>query len=108
MALGHKPWTQKRKGQILFPQQKALVWSCKLRAINLLPHRFTPFANGPDDTPEEILARIGSGKYALSGGNWDSISDAAKVSVFPVFLPPRHGDSATGILFVGLPEMPPI
>lgn len=25
-----------------------------------------------------ILARIGSGKYALSGGNWDSISDAAK------------------------------
>lgn len=42
--------------------------------------RFTPFANGPDDTPEEILARIGSGKYALSGGNWDSVSDAAKAS----------------------------
>lgn len=50
---------------------------------SMLPHRFTPFANGPDDTPEEILARIGSGKYALSGGNWDSISDAAKVSIFP-------------------------
>lgn len=45
----------------------------------LLLNRFTPFANGPDDTPEEILARIGSGKYALAGGNWDSISDAAKV-----------------------------
>lgn len=45
----------------------------------LLFNRFTPFANGPDDTPEEILARIGSGKYALTGGNWDSISDAAKV-----------------------------
>lgn len=42
--------------------------------------RFTPFANGPDDTPEEILARIGSGKYALTGGNWDSVSDTAKVS----------------------------
>lgn len=46
--------------------------------------RFTPFANGPDDTAEEILARIGSGEYALSGGNWDSISDAAKVSSGPV------------------------
>lgn len=43
-------------------------------------NRFTPFANGPDDTPEEILARIGSGKYALTGGNWDSVSDTAKVS----------------------------
>lgn len=42
---------------------------------------FTPFANGPDDTPEEILARIGSGKYALSGGNWDTVSDAAKVTL---------------------------
>lgn len=51
-----------------------------LMPITLSLHRFTPFANGPDDTPEEILARIGSGKYALSGGNWDSISDAAKVS----------------------------
>lgn len=45
----------------------------------VLSHRFTPFANGPDDTPEEILARIGSGKFALSGGNWDTVSDAAKV-----------------------------
>uniref|UniRef100_A0A8U8BJB2 non-specific serine/threonine protein kinase n=1 Tax=Geospiza parvula TaxID=87175 RepID=A0A8U8BJB2_GEOPR len=26
----------------------------------------------------EILARIGSGKYALTGGNWDSVSDTAK------------------------------
>ena len=50
---------------------------------NLSSHRFTPFAHGPDDTPEDILARIGSGKYALSGGNWDSISDAAKVSSLP-------------------------
>lgn len=46
-----------------------------------LSHSFTPFANGPDDTPEEILARIGSGKFALSGGNWDTVSDAAKVSL---------------------------
>ena len=48
--------------------------------FSLFLNRFTPFANGPDDTPEEILARIGSGKYALTGGNWDSVSDTAKVS----------------------------
>lgn len=47
----------------------------------LSSNRFTPFASGPDDTPEEILARIGSGKYTLSGGNWDMVSDAAKVTI---------------------------
>lgn len=40
---------------------------------------FTPFANGPDDTPEEILARIGSGKFSLTGGYWTSVSNEAKV-----------------------------
>ncbi|EFB12944.1 hypothetical protein PANDA_007247, partial [Ailuropoda melanoleuca] len=53
------------------------IWSLGTLLYTMLAG-FTPFANGPDDTPEEILARIGSGKYALSGGNWDSISDAAK------------------------------
>lgn len=41
--------------------------------------RYTPFANGPDDTPEDILTRIGSGKFSLSGGYWNSVSDIAKV-----------------------------
>ena len=40
---------------------------------------FTPFANGPEDTPNEILSRIGSGHFSLSGGNWDAVSGAAKV-----------------------------
>lgn len=43
--------------------------------------RYTPFANGPSDTPEEILTRIGSGKFTLSGGNWNTVSDTAKVSL---------------------------
>lgn len=46
----------------------------------LLPVRYTPFANGPNDTPEEILLRIGSGKFSLTGGNWDSVSDSSKVN----------------------------
>uniref|UniRef100_A0A8C2G0Q1 Ribosomal protein S6 kinase n=2 Tax=Cyprinus carpio TaxID=7962 RepID=A0A8C2G0Q1_CYPCA len=29
-------------------------------------------------TPEDILSRIGSGRFTLSGGNWDAVSDAAK------------------------------
>ncbi|XP_047625713.1 ribosomal protein S6 kinase alpha-2 isoform X4 [Phacochoerus africanus] len=53
------------------------IWSLGILLYTMLAG-FTPFANGPDDTPEDILARIGSGKYALSGGNWDSVSDAAK------------------------------
>ncbi|XP_072907203.1 ribosomal protein S6 kinase alpha-2 isoform X2 [Hemitrygon akajei] len=53
------------------------MWSLGILLYTMLAG-FTPFANGPDDTAEEILARIGSGKYALTGGNWDTISDAAK------------------------------
>ncbi|NXJ10908.1 KS6A2 kinase, partial [Odontophorus gujanensis] len=53
------------------------IWSLGILLYTMLAG-FTPFANGPDDTPEEILARIGSGKYALTGGNWDSVSETAK------------------------------
>lgn len=107
--MGHAPFLSVSPG--LRREEAALfstLWRCKLSAVDALAHRFTPFANGPDDTPEEILARIGSGKYALSGGNWDSISDAAKVSVFPSVLASNHGDSAAGILLVRKLEMPPI
>ncbi|TSN48503.1 Ribosomal protein S6 kinase alpha-3 [Bagarius yarrelli] len=55
-----------------------LEFSVRIMANKITFFGFTPFANGPDDTPEEILARIGSGKYSLSEGNWDMVSDAAK------------------------------
>jgi len=40
--------------------------------------RNTPFANGADDSMEQILARIGEGKFAMTGGNWDVVSSGAK------------------------------
>uniref|UniRef100_A0A8C5UFC5 non-specific serine/threonine protein kinase n=1 Tax=Malurus cyaneus samueli TaxID=2593467 RepID=A0A8C5UFC5_9PASS len=53
------------------------AWLSEFRALSSLPS-CTPFANGPSDTPEEILTRIGGGKFSISGGNWDTISDMAK------------------------------
>ncbi|XP_014731334.1 PREDICTED: ribosomal protein S6 kinase alpha-3 isoform X2 [Sturnus vulgaris] len=53
------------------------IWSLGVLLYTMLTG-YTPFANGPDDTPEEILARIGSGKFSLSGGYWNSVSDTAK------------------------------
>lgn len=43
--------------------------------------RVTPFANGPEDTPNEILSRIGNGHFSLTAGNWDTVSEAAKVEL---------------------------
>lgn len=53
------------------------IWSLGVLFYTMLAG-YTPFANGPSDTPEEILLRIGNGKFSLSGGNWDNISDGAK------------------------------
>ncbi|XP_042700612.1 ribosomal protein S6 kinase alpha-1 isoform X8 [Chrysemys picta bellii] len=53
------------------------IWSLGILLYTMLAG-YTPFANGPSDTPEDILSRIGGGKFTLKGGNWDTVSEAAK------------------------------
>lgn len=42
-------------------------------------YRRTPFANGPAESPKEILRRIGESNLDLESGNWTSVSSEAKV-----------------------------
>uniref|UniRef100_A0A4W6CIS3 Ribosomal protein S6 kinase n=1 Tax=Lates calcarifer TaxID=8187 RepID=A0A4W6CIS3_LATCA len=60
------------------------IWSLGILLYTMIAG-FSPFASSSEDTAEEILAQIGSGKFIITGGNWDLVSDAAKV-IFYYFL----------------------
>ncbi|PIO32739.1 hypothetical protein AB205_0159890 [Aquarana catesbeiana] len=53
------------------------IWSLGVLLYTMLAG-YTLFTNGPNNTPEEILLRIGSGNFSLSGGNWNTMPDAVK------------------------------
>ena len=57
-----------------------------------------PFANGPADSADEILQRIGEGKFRLDTGNWLSVSKEAKNLVeIMLDVEPSHRPTATQI-----------
>ena len=53
------------------------VWSLGVLLFTMLAGE-TPFATGPEDSPEDILQRIGKGQYDMDSGNWQSVSILAK------------------------------
>jgi len=53
------------------------VWSLGVLLFTMLAGE-TPFASGPEDSPEDILQRIGKGQYDMSSGNWSTVSNLAK------------------------------
>uniref|UniRef100_A0AAV2LS08 Ribosomal protein S6 kinase n=1 Tax=Knipowitschia caucasica TaxID=637954 RepID=A0AAV2LS08_KNICA len=53
------------------------IWSLGILLYTMIAG-YSPFASSPNDTGEEILAQIGSGKVVITGGNWDLVADTVK------------------------------
>ena len=53
------------------------MWSLGVLLFTMLAGE-TPFASGPEDSPEDILQRIGKGQYDMNSGNWATVSNLAK------------------------------
>ncbi|XP_050526354.1 ribosomal protein S6 kinase 2 beta-like isoform X1 [Daktulosphaira vitifoliae] len=74
------------------------IWSLGVLLYTLLAG-YTPFASGPDDTPSEILNRIGNSSLDLKSGNWSVISIEAKELVKKLLhIDPRQRPTASQIL----------
>uniref|UniRef100_A0A3B4ZEG9 Ribosomal protein S6 kinase n=1 Tax=Seriola lalandi dorsalis TaxID=1841481 RepID=A0A3B4ZEG9_SERLL len=76
------------------------IWSLGILLYTMIAG-FSPFASSPEDTAEEILAQIGSGKFIITGGNWDLVSDAAKdIVVKMLHVDPHQRLTAPQVLLV--------
>ena len=70
---------------LIFSGEWKTNWSAVIN-FKINNFRRTPFATGPDDTPSEILKRIGEGDLGLNTGQWSTVSVEAKVSLIDAIM----------------------
>lgn len=74
------------------------IWSMGVLLYTMLAGH-TPFANGPNDTPNDILARIEQGRFDTFSSNWITISSSAKHLVqMMLHIDPKKRYKVTDIL----------